>query len=60
MTICLGTQLPRMVPQALVIGSAVVPTAIANAFFIPKHLLPSEEARQEIGTVGLEEVPEKP
>ncbi|HYL74579.1 MAG TPA: cation:proton antiporter [Bryobacteraceae bacterium] len=45
---------------ATVIGSAVVPTAIANAFFMPKHLLLSEEARKEIGTVGLEEVPEKP
>src|SRR5207253_10827059 len=25
---------------ATVIGSAVVPTAIANAFFMPRHLLP--------------------
>jgi glutathione-regulated potassium-efflux system ancillary protein KefC len=26
---------------ATVIGSAIVPTAIANAFFLPKHLLPA-------------------
>jgi fructose-specific phosphotransferase system IIC component len=26
---------------ATVIGSAVVPTAIANAYFLPKHLLPA-------------------
>jgi hypothetical protein len=26
-----------------VIGSAVVPTAIANAWFMPRHLLPEEE-----------------
>ena len=28
---------------ATVIGSAVVPTVIANAFFMPRHLLPREE-----------------
>jgi Kef-type K+ transport system membrane component KefB len=28
---------------ATVIASAVVPTAIANAYFMPKHLLPSAE-----------------
>ena len=28
---------------AAVIGSAVVPTLIANAFFLPRHLLPGEE-----------------
>jgi len=26
---------------AVVIGSAVVPTLIASAFFVPRHLLPS-------------------
>jgi Kef-type K+ transport system membrane component KefB len=31
---------------ATVIGSAVIPTAIANAWFIPRHLLP--EARNEL------------
>ena len=29
---------------AAVIGSAVVPTIIANAFFLPKYLLPKQEA----------------
>ncbi len=28
---------------ATVIGSAVVPTMIANAFFMPRHLLPRQE-----------------
>jgi Kef-type K+ transport system membrane component KefB len=28
---------------ATVIGSAVIPTAIANAWFIPKHLIPEKE-----------------
>jgi len=28
---------------ATVVGSAVVPTLIANAFFLPRHLLPREE-----------------
>ena len=32
---------------ATVIGSAVVPTMIANAFFTPKHLLPSAATRSE-------------
>ena len=31
---------------ATVIGSAVVPTLIANAFFLPRHLLHKEEAAQ--------------
>ena len=31
---------------AAVIGSAVVPTLIANAFFLPRHLLQSDEAPQ--------------
>jgi Kef-type K+ transport system membrane component KefB len=29
---------------ATVIGSAVIPTAIANAYFMPKHLLPDQAA----------------
>ena len=29
---------------ATVIGSAVIPTAIANARFMPRHLLPQESA----------------
>lgn len=28
---------------AAVIGSAVVPTLIANAFFLPRHLLPEQD-----------------
>jgi hypothetical protein len=28
---------------ATVVGSAVVPTLIANAFFMPRHLLPKDE-----------------
>lgn len=31
---------------ATVIGSAVVPTMIANAFFLPRHLLPRREKRE--------------
>jgi len=26
-----------------VIGSAIVPTLIANAFYLPRHLIPPEE-----------------
>jgi Kef-type K+ transport system membrane component KefB len=32
---------------ATVIGSAVIPTAIANAFFMPRHLLPGWREREE-------------
>jgi glutathione-regulated potassium-efflux system ancillary protein KefC len=32
---------------ATVIGSAVIPTVIANAFFMPRHLLPKDEAKPE-------------
>lgn len=32
---------------ATVIGSAVIPTMIANAFFMPRHLLPAEAAVQQ-------------
>jgi Kef-type K+ transport system membrane component KefB len=35
---------------AAVIGSAVIPTLIANAFYLPRHLLPASEA-EEAGTV---------
>jgi glutathione-regulated potassium-efflux system ancillary protein KefC len=31
---------------ATVIGSAVIPTMIANAFFLPRHLLPRAEAKR--------------
>jgi len=38
---------------AAVIGSAVVPTLIANAFFLPRHLLrrePAEPAPEPVTT----------
>ncbi len=37
---------------ATVIGSAVIPTAIANAYFLPKHLLPNR-GRAEQPTAGV-------
>lgn len=33
---------------ATVIGSAVIPTMIANAFFMPRHLLPREEPQPDL------------
>ncbi len=41
---------------ATVIGSAVIPTAIANAFFMPKHLLPKKN--EEVAASGLGEMAE--
>lgn len=43
-----GTQYSALV--AAVIGSAVVPTLIANAFFLPRHLLPPEQPGQAAQT----------
>jgi glutathione-regulated potassium-efflux system ancillary protein KefC len=40
---------------ATVIGSAVIPTMIANVFFMPRHLLRRRE--QEPITVGISEQP---
>jgi glutathione-regulated potassium-efflux system ancillary protein KefC len=37
---------------AAVVGSAVIPTLIANAFFLPHHLLPRDEAETEIAAKG--------
>lgn len=37
---------------AAVVGSAVVPTLIANAFFLPRHLLPREPQEQRDATVA--------
>jgi len=34
---------------ATVIGSAVIPTVIANAFFMPRHLLPKAEKTKKQG-----------
>jgi Kef-type K+ transport system membrane component KefB len=34
---------------AAVIASAVIPTVIANAFYLPRHLLPQEEAEKAAG-----------
>jgi hypothetical protein len=36
---------------AAVIGSAVVPTLVANAFFVPRYLLPKAEAPSPAGPV---------
>jgi glutathione-regulated potassium-efflux system ancillary protein KefC len=43
---------------ATVIGSAVIPTAIANAYFMPKHLLPEAAAPEarSVSAVGAKEV----
>jgi Kef-type K+ transport system membrane component KefB len=42
---------------ATVIGSAVVPTMVANAFFMPRHLLPRhEEAEAGVGRVPVPEL----
>ena len=39
---------------AAVIGSAVIPTVIANAFYLPRHLIPQPEAEpvSQPGTGG--------
>lgn len=37
---------------ATVIGSAVIPTAIANARFLPRHLLPVQERELKESTLG--------
>jgi glutathione-regulated potassium-efflux system ancillary protein KefC len=38
---------------ATVIGSAVIPTMIANAFFMPTHLLPADARAEEAVTGGV-------
>jgi Kef-type K+ transport system membrane component KefB len=38
---------------ATVIGSAVIPTAIANAFFMPRHLLPGAVGRRASRGMGV-------
>jgi glutathione-regulated potassium-efflux system ancillary protein KefC len=37
---------------AAVIGSAVIPTLIANAFYLPRHLLPKREAEVEAAPIA--------
>jgi hypothetical protein len=37
---------------AAVIGSAVIPTLIANAYYLPRHLLPTREAEVEASPVA--------
>ena len=39
---------------ATVIGSAVIPTAIASAWFLPKHLLPRAEKGPGLGSMSAE------
>jgi Kef-type K+ transport system membrane component KefB len=43
---------------AAVIASAVVPTVIANAFFMPHHLLPRPPAQPEVAQAGTAQVTE--
>jgi hypothetical protein len=38
---------------ATVIASAVIPTVIANAFFLPRHLLPNQEPENVPAERGL-------
>ena len=42
---------------AAVIASAVIPTVIANAFYLPRHLLPAQkvEPRERAGTVAADQ-----
>jgi Kef-type K+ transport system membrane component KefB len=40
---------------AAVVGSAVIPTLIANAWFLPRHLLPKEEAGAQLPSSGTAE-----
>jgi len=40
------TQAQYSILVAGVIGSAVIPTLIANAFYLPRHLLPEPEPKQ--------------
>jgi hypothetical protein len=37
---------------ATVIGSAVIPTAIANAWFMPRHLLPDQDRELKESVYG--------
>jgi Kef-type K+ transport system membrane component KefB len=37
---------------ATVIGSAVIPTVIGNAYFLPRHLIPAHTEPEEPSAVG--------
>ncbi len=45
---------------ATVIGTAIVPTAIANAYFTPTHLLKKKEDAAGLGAYGEEDLQEMP
>ena len=47
------TQAQYSILVACVIGSAVVPTLIAHAFYLPRHLIPKEELQHEAEIVRL-------
>lgn len=46
---------------AAVIGSAVIPTVVANAFYLPSHLLPESGSGQEVisSSGGTQPIPEQ-
>jgi glutathione-regulated potassium-efflux system ancillary protein KefC len=44
---------------AAVVASAVVPTLIANAFFLPRHLLPAEMEEQTAASMAVAAVAER-
>jgi Kef-type K+ transport system membrane component KefB len=46
------TQSQYSILVAGVVGSAVIPTLIANAFYLPHHLLPEPEPEQQTATQG--------
>jgi hypothetical protein len=43
----------------IAIGSAVVPTLIANAFHLPRHLLPQDEAAAEPHSIAARAGPDQ-
>src|SRR5262249_46668223 len=43
---------------AAVMGSAVIPTVIANAFYLPRHLLPESEPQRSVAQAGAPPVPQ--
>jgi len=47
------TQVQYSYLVATVIGSAVVPTMFANAWFMPRHLLPKPERKSDTKEAGI-------